>query len=114
MSVLENSLIESVPFSQKKICPFYVDHSFFMKHIWTYSFNTSLSFEGGIIVLRIEKSNALMVLYGERDLTCVYFPHIKLKTDNTAILLDKKLFWLLIHNSNDYCLLENSLYDNFI
>lgn len=30
-----------------------------------------------------------MVLYGERDITCVYFPHIKLKTDNTAILLDK-------------------------
>ena len=38
-----------------------------MKHSWTNSFKMSCNFEWGIVVMRVETSNALMLLYEERD-----------------------------------------------
>jgi hypothetical protein len=38
-----------------------------MKRIWINSFNLSFSFERGIIVQKIEKSNVLMLLQEEMD-----------------------------------------------
>jgi hypothetical protein len=44
----------------------------FMKHGWTNSFNLFFNLERGIVVLRVEKSNVLMLLQEESDLDCMY------------------------------------------
>ena len=81
---------------QNKICCFrrqiiciYVGHSFFMKHRWTDFLNLCFSFEWRIVVLRVEKSNVLMILHDQSERDCMYFrifqnPHLNHTTPPEA------------------------------
>ena len=64
----------------------------FMKQGWMYSFNLYFSFEYGIVVQRVEKSNVL--IHENRDLDCMY-SNISLEFFKIHISLSSPLEYLL-------------------